>query len=155
MGRGRSAWPGYVGFKWEGFACPWAEETLMEVQESGQLLGKKCVPCEGGVDPCPLPFVQEQLVKLPGWYLTENNQRIRKDWELNNFVEGLDFFQKVGVIAEAEGPTVVATVERRTYGCHLDPQANVTINQVHLDGWIGKGYGYHAIGVSTRYSTSV
>ncbi|MFK7767618.1 MAG: 4a-hydroxytetrahydrobiopterin dehydratase [Mariniblastus sp.] len=74
----------------------------MEVQNSDQLTTKKCVPCEGGVDPCPLPFVTEQLLKLPGWYLTNNNERIRKDWTVKNFVEGLDFFQRVGEIAEAE-----------------------------------------------------
>ena len=74
----------------------------MEVQNPDQLTTKKCVPCEGGVDPCPLPFVNEQLEKLPGWYLTKQNQRIRKDWTLNNFVEALDFFNRVGEVAEAE-----------------------------------------------------
>ncbi len=74
----------------------------MEVQNPDQLTTKKCVPCEGGVDPCPLPFVTEQLEKLPGWYLTNQNQRIRKDWTLKNFVEALDFFNRVGEVAEAE-----------------------------------------------------
>jgi 4a-hydroxytetrahydrobiopterin dehydratase len=74
----------------------------MEIQNPDQLTTKKCVPCEGGVDPCPLPFVTEQLEKLPGWYLTSQNQRIRKDWTLNNFVESLDFFNRVGEVAEAE-----------------------------------------------------
>jgi 4a-hydroxytetrahydrobiopterin dehydratase len=74
----------------------------MEVQNSEQLTTKKCVPCEGGVDPCPLPFVQEQLQQLPGWELTNNNQRIRKHWEFKDFVSSLDFFNKVGEIAEAE-----------------------------------------------------
>jgi 4a-hydroxytetrahydrobiopterin dehydratase len=74
----------------------------MEVQNPEQLTTKKCVPCEGGVDPCPLPFVTEQLEKLPGWYLTHNNQRIRKDWTVKNFVAGLSFFERVGEVAEAE-----------------------------------------------------
>ncbi len=74
----------------------------MEIQDSHQLTAKKCVPCEGGVDACPLPFVTEQLEKLPGWYLTNNNERIRKDWTVKNFVAGLDFFNRVGEIAEAE-----------------------------------------------------
>ncbi len=74
----------------------------MEIQDSEQLTTKKCVPCEGGVDACPLPFVTEQLEKLPGWYLTNNNERIRKDWTVKNFVKGLDFFNRVGEIAEAE-----------------------------------------------------
>ena len=74
----------------------------MEVQNSDQLVQKKCLPCEGGVDVCPLPFVQKQLEKLPGWRLTHDNQRIRKDWTLNNFIEGIEFFQKVAQIAESE-----------------------------------------------------
>lgn len=75
----------------------------MEVQNSDQLVGRKCEPCEGGVDPCPLPFVTEQLEKLPGWYLTNKNERIRKDWTVKNFMAGLEFFQKVAVIAEEDG----------------------------------------------------
>ena len=74
----------------------------MEIQDPEQLKTKTCVPCEGGVDPCPLPFVTKQLEKLPGWYLTHNNERIRKDWTVKNFVAGLDFFNRVGEIAEAE-----------------------------------------------------
>lgn len=74
----------------------------MEIQNPEELIGKKCEPCEGGVDPCPLPFVQSQLERLPGWYLTHENKRIRKDWVVKNFVEGLSFFEKVGAVAEAE-----------------------------------------------------
>ena len=75
----------------------------MEVQSSEQLTTKKCVPCEGGVDACPLPFVQEQLEKLDGWYLTHDNQRIRKEWTVKNFLVGLDFFNRVGQLAEDDG----------------------------------------------------
>ena len=55
------------------------------------------------MDPCPLPFVQEQLEKIPGWYLTHEGQRIRKDWTVKNFVVGLKFFNEVGEIAESDG----------------------------------------------------
>ncbi len=75
----------------------------MEVQDSNQLTSRKCEPCEGGVDPCPLPFVTEQLTRLPGWYLTHENQRIRKDWTVKDFLSGLAFFQQVAEIAEADG----------------------------------------------------
>ncbi len=74
----------------------------MDVQSSKQLAAGKCVPCEGGTGACPLPFVTEQLEQLPGWYLTKENQRIRKDWKVKNFLEGLAFFEAVGKIAEAE-----------------------------------------------------
>lgn len=74
----------------------------MELQSADELIGKKCVPCEGGVDPCPLPFVKSQLEQLPGWYLTNENQRIRKDIAVKNFLAGLAYFEKVGALAEAE-----------------------------------------------------
>lgn len=75
----------------------------MKIQEAEQLSAKKCEPCEGGVDACPLPFVKKQLEKLPGWYLTHNNQRIRKDWTVKNFMAGMAFFEKVAELAEADG----------------------------------------------------
>lgn len=75
----------------------------MEVQAAQQLTSRKCEPCEGGVDPCPLPFVQEQLKQIPGWELVKEGQRIRKEWTVKNFLAGLDFFQKVAEVAEADG----------------------------------------------------
>ena len=74
----------------------------MEIQSANQLTQKKCVPCEGGVEPCTLPFVAEQLANIDGWELTEDKQRITKKWTMNNFVEALAFFNKVGEVAEAE-----------------------------------------------------
>lgn len=75
----------------------------MDIQTKEQLTQKKCEPCEGGIDPCPLPFVQEQLKNLDGWYLTHQNQRIRKDWTVKNFMAGIEFFNRVAEVAEADG----------------------------------------------------
>jgi 4a-hydroxytetrahydrobiopterin dehydratase len=82
---------------------PLSPDQTMQVQKSDQLTARHCVPCEGGIEPCALPFVQQQLNELPGWYLTHDNQRIRKDWTMKNFVEALDFFSRVGEIAESDG----------------------------------------------------
>lgn len=75
----------------------------MDIQTSHQLAEKKCVPCEGGVDPCPLPQAQRQLTNLPGWRITHDGKRIRKDWVVKNFLAGLEFFKQVAVIAESDG----------------------------------------------------
>ena len=90
----------------------------MEIQNPDQLTARKCEPCEGGVDPCPLPFVQEQLEKIPGWYLPKENQRIRKDWTVKNFLAGMAFFEQVAQVAEADGhhPDI-----------HLESYKNVSI----------------------------
>ncbi|MEX0820327.1 MAG: 4a-hydroxytetrahydrobiopterin dehydratase [Pirellulaceae bacterium] len=75
----------------------------MEIQAPGQLVAKKCKPCEGGVEAYPPAEAQDQLAKLDGWYLTHEGQRIRKDWTVKNFMAGMDFFNKVAEIAEDDG----------------------------------------------------
>jgi 4a-hydroxytetrahydrobiopterin dehydratase len=57
----------------------------MDLQSPQQLVSKKCKPCEGGVEPYSLEQSKSQLAKLPGWKLTPDGQRIRKDWTLRIF----------------------------------------------------------------------
>lgn len=75
----------------------------MEIQQAEQLVAKKCLPCEGGVDACPLDAAERQLANLDGWYLTHDGQRIRKDWKVKNFMVGMNFFNQVAQIAEDDG----------------------------------------------------
>jgi len=74
----------------------------MAVQSSVELVKKKCLPCEGGVDPFPLDEAQAQLEQLGGWYLTHDGQRIRKDWKVKSFLSGIDFFNHCAEVAEAD-----------------------------------------------------
>ena len=39
---------------------------------------------------------------MPDWKLAADGKRIRREWRVKNFVEGLAFFNRVGEIAEAE-----------------------------------------------------
>ncbi len=75
----------------------------MEIQGPEQLVKKKCLPCEGGVDACTLPEAEAQLSKLAGWQLTHGGQRIRKNWTVKNFMAGLNFFNRIAAIAEEDG----------------------------------------------------
>jgi 4a-hydroxytetrahydrobiopterin dehydratase len=75
----------------------------MQVQAAEQLIAKKCKPCEGGVEACPIEQARVQLGNLPGWSLTHDGQRIRKDWTVKNFVAGMEFFQLVAQVAEEDG----------------------------------------------------
>jgi 4a-hydroxytetrahydrobiopterin dehydratase len=70
---------------------------------SSELTRKHCVPCEGGIPPLSAEEVRAHLQAVPGWQVTEDGKRIRREWKVKNFVSGLEFFQKVGQIAEAEG----------------------------------------------------
>src|SRR5262245_1340660 len=75
----------------------------MQAQTTEELTQKKCVPCEGGVPKYSHAEAQAQLKNLSGWRMTQDGQRIRKDWVMKNFVAGMDFFGKVADVAEAEG----------------------------------------------------
>ena len=75
----------------------------METQTADQLVQKKCLPCEGGVDPCTLDEANAQLANLPGWRLSHDGKRIRKDWVVKNFMAGIEFFNRCAEVAEADG----------------------------------------------------
>ena len=64
---------------------------------------KKCQPCEGGVPPLTRDEIDRLLGALPQWTLTADGKRIRREWVAKHFVAGLEFFSKVGELAEAEG----------------------------------------------------
>src|SRR5205823_5113944 len=74
-----------------------------ETQTLDQLVGKKCVACEGDVPKYSPAEAQEQLKKLTGWRITQNGQRIRKDWVVKNFIAGIGFFDEIARLAEEEG----------------------------------------------------
>ncbi len=66
------------------------------------LAQKHCVPCEGGVPKLTSGQVEEMLKSTYGWSVTADGQRIGRDWRMKDFVASLEFFRKVGDIAEAE-----------------------------------------------------
>jgi 4a-hydroxytetrahydrobiopterin dehydratase len=68
-----------------------------------ELSQKHCVPCEGGVPVLSDEQVQRHLADLPHWKRTPDGQRIRREWRVKNFRAGLDFFHRVGQLAEEEG----------------------------------------------------
>ena len=76
-------------------------ETVM-ASTAQQLASKHCQPCEGGVPPLSKETVQQLLKEVPGWRLTPDGQRLRREWRVKDFQTGLDFFNRVGQIAESE-----------------------------------------------------
>ena len=75
----------------------------METRSASELTTKKCLPCEGGVEPCTLDESESQLGELQGWFLTHEGKRIRKDWKVKNFLAGMDFFNRCAQVAEDDG----------------------------------------------------
>jgi 4a-hydroxytetrahydrobiopterin dehydratase len=66
------------------------------------LTQRRCLPCEGGVPPATPPQIEQYLRALPNWKRTPDGKRIRRDWRVKDFVTALDFFGRIGQIAEAE-----------------------------------------------------
>jgi 4a-hydroxytetrahydrobiopterin dehydratase len=75
----------------------------MASQGVEQLTAKKCVPCEGGVAKLTPDEVEAHLTQVDRWRLTADGQRIRKDWVVENFVAGMEFFHRAAELAEDEG----------------------------------------------------
>ena len=75
----------------------------MQILATQELIGKKCKPCEGGVQACTLTEARDQLSSLHGWHVTQDGQRIRKEWTVKNFLAGMDFFNRVAEVAEEDG----------------------------------------------------
>ena len=68
-----------------------------------ELTRKKCVPCEGGVPTLSAEQARALLGSIPGWVLTADGLRIRRQWVTKGFMAAIDFFNKVGALAEQEG----------------------------------------------------
>ena len=51
----------------------------------------------------PADRVGDLAQQLPTWTVAADGKRIRREWRVKNFVAGLDFFRRVGDLAEAEG----------------------------------------------------
>ena len=67
-----------------------------------QLVAKRCQACQGGEVAYTAEQAQAQLGHLPEWKLSDCGKRIRKSMEVENFLAGLAYFEKVGHLAEAE-----------------------------------------------------
>jgi 4a-hydroxytetrahydrobiopterin dehydratase len=67
-----------------------------------ELAHKRCQPCEGGIPPLAAEQVKKYLDELPGWRLSGDGRRIRREWRVKDFATGLDFFNRIGRVAEDE-----------------------------------------------------
>jgi 4a-hydroxytetrahydrobiopterin dehydratase len=67
-----------------------------------ELKQKHCRPCEGGVPALGGDEVREHLAAVPQWKLTGDGRHIRREWRVKNFAAALDFFRRIGDVAEDE-----------------------------------------------------
>ena len=67
-----------------------------------KLADKHCVPCRGGTPPLQGPELIPFAEQLPDWKIIEKHH-IAKSFRFPDFKAGLDFVNRVGAVAEAEG----------------------------------------------------
>jgi 4a-hydroxytetrahydrobiopterin dehydratase len=64
---------------------------------------QKCVPCQGGVEPLKGQDIDELLKQLSeGWQVIDEHH-LEKSYKFKNFVQALDFVNKIGALAEEQG----------------------------------------------------
>jgi 4a-hydroxytetrahydrobiopterin dehydratase len=76
-----------------GLSMPHSKESLQ---------AKVCLPCEGGVPMLSVAEAEAQLAAVPEWRLTHDGSRIRRDWNLKTFRDGIRLLNNVGALAERE-----------------------------------------------------
>ena len=73
------------------------------MSEKSCLLKDRCVPCQGGVEPFNGEAIEELLPDLsPGWTVI-NEQYLEKEYKFKDFVQALEFVNKIGRLAESQG----------------------------------------------------
>ena len=65
------------------------------------LIQKTCVPCEAGTPPLEEAKAKELMKEVPAWALKDGH--LYKKFKFRNFVETMEFINKIAEIAENEG----------------------------------------------------
>ena len=68
---------------------------------TSDLAKKKCVPCEGGVDKLGPEAVAHYMTMVEGWVL--EGDKIVKHYEFKDFVEAMQFVNRMADAAEEQG----------------------------------------------------
>src|SRR5579862_4071566 len=88
------------------------------------LAARHCVPCRGGVPPLKGQPLADLAVQLPDWKVI-GEHHISKTFVFPDFKTALDFVNRAGAVAEAEGhhPDIYLTwgkVDVKTYTHKVD-----------------------------------
>lgn len=67
-----------------------------------ELAHKHCQACSDKTPPLTGAALEQHLRAVPLWQRSEDGKRIRRPYRVKDFLTALDFFQRIGRIAEAE-----------------------------------------------------
>jgi 4a-hydroxytetrahydrobiopterin dehydratase len=95
-----------------------------------ELTKKKCVPCEGGEPPLSPEAIAKLQPHVPDWevHTVDGHPSLGRTFKFKNFVESVDFVNKVKDVAEAEGH---------------HPDVNIHWGTVRLENWTHATGGLH------------
>jgi 4a-hydroxytetrahydrobiopterin dehydratase len=68
----------------------------------GDLLSKKCIPCEGGTEPLTEDEIMKLQPQVPEWNVAADGKSISREFLFKDFVEGVVFITDVAHLAEEE-----------------------------------------------------
>jgi 4a-hydroxytetrahydrobiopterin dehydratase len=88
-----------------------------------ELAKKKCVPCEGNVKPLTKEEAEKLLTELNEWALIDEAHMLAKSFHFDDFVQAINFVNKVAVIAEEEGHHPDLTISYADVGVELSTHA--------------------------------
>lgn len=67
------------------------------------LTTKKCLPCEGGVDPLTTEQAQQLIGQLAdGWSLSDDGREIRREFKFDDFYQTMSFVNAVAHVANLD-----------------------------------------------------
>src|SRR5260370_35504971 len=66
-----------------------------------RLADQKCIPCRGGTPPLTQEQIAPLSAQLEGWQV-EDDKKLIKSFKLKNWVEAVDFVNRISPIAEGE-----------------------------------------------------
>jgi 4a-hydroxytetrahydrobiopterin dehydratase len=71
--------------------------------KADELASRNCVPCRGGIPPLSEEKARALLAGTPLWSLEEQGARLARRFEFRDFVQAMEFVNRVAEIAEAQG----------------------------------------------------
>jgi 4a-hydroxytetrahydrobiopterin dehydratase len=74
----------------------------MSTTTTTPLAKKKCQPCEGGIPALSADELKKLQPGVPQWRVSADGKSLRRELRVKDFPTALDFFRRIGDVAEAE-----------------------------------------------------
>lgn len=77
---------------------------VIHINNFMDLKEKKCIPCENkNMPPLTVEEIAPLLTQVKEWTLSEDKNKISKNWVFRDFLKAMNFVDQVADVAEGEG----------------------------------------------------